>query len=301
MHRAIHEDACTTAWFDYCRSVFPQSVRKAGPDVDLHNVSMYECSILFNNMGSFNRKSEFRKAENMHKSFSPKEKFNITDDRQLSLLREFWGNNHAHVIPTAEAGSLPTDEKELLGDYGLVGCHSSRSNALSVHARIDSSGYVRLSWESDDDRKGHAANFEVKFGNKTKRAATGSRERTAEQLFDHLESVALVVEGSDLGTTEDPFEPTARCINDTKKRQLVTRSGLPRLRCCVCHLHHKWAMKSPAAVRQFSKRCFNKCVTLRLMSLREMPALQHRSTTKSQECQDLHNSSVAVMLRKIAT
>ena len=29
--------------------------------------------ILFNNMGSFNRKSEFRKAENMHKPFSPRE------------------------------------------------------------------------------------------------------------------------------------------------------------------------------------------------------------------------------------
>ena len=154
------------------------------------------------------------------------------------------------MIPTVEASSLPTDEKELLDDYGLVGCHSSRSNDLSVHARIDFSGYVRLSWESDDDRKGHAAIFEVKCSKKTKRAATGSRERTA-QPFDHLESVALAVEGSDLGSTKDPFEPTARCINDTNKRQLVTRSGLPRLRCCVCHLHHKWAMKSPAAVRQF--------------------------------------------------
>ena len=33
MHRATSEDACTKAWFDCCRSVFPQSVRKAGPDV----------------------------------------------------------------------------------------------------------------------------------------------------------------------------------------------------------------------------------------------------------------------------
>ena len=36
---------------------------------------------------------------------------------------------------------------------------------------------------------------------------------------------------------------------DTRKRQLVTRPGLPRQRCCVCHLHHKCAMNSPAAVR----------------------------------------------------
>ena len=115
----------------------------------------------------------------------------------------------------------------------------------------------------------------------TERAVKESRERTAEELFAHLEPVASAEEGSDLGTTEDPFEPTARCINDTKKRQLVTRSGLPRPRCCVCHLHRKWAMQSPAAFREFSKQCFNKCVTLRLMSLREMPTLQHSSTTKN--------------------
>ena len=102
MHRATYEDACTRAWFDYCRSVFPQSVRMAGPDVDFYNVSTYQCSILFNNMGSFSQKSEFRKAENMDKRSSSNEKFNITHDPQLSLLREFWGNNYAHVILTAE-------------------------------------------------------------------------------------------------------------------------------------------------------------------------------------------------------
>ena len=90
MHRATHEDAHTEAWFDYCRSVFPQSVRKAGPNVDLYNVSTYQCSILVNNMGSFNQKSEFRKAENMSKPVSPNEKCNVTNDPQLSLLREFW-------------------------------------------------------------------------------------------------------------------------------------------------------------------------------------------------------------------
>ena len=33
-----------------------QSVRKAGPDVDFYNVSTYQCSILFNNMGSLQQK-----------------------------------------------------------------------------------------------------------------------------------------------------------------------------------------------------------------------------------------------------
>ena len=35
MLRATAEDAYTEAWFDCCRSVFPQSVSKAGPDVNL--------------------------------------------------------------------------------------------------------------------------------------------------------------------------------------------------------------------------------------------------------------------------
>ena len=65
---------------------------------------------------------------------------------------------------TAEAGSLPTDEKKLLEDKGLVGCHSSRCNNLSVHARIDSTGYVRLLRESseEDVKNSHAAIFEKK-------------------------------------------------------------------------------------------------------------------------------------------
>ena len=54
MHRATCEDAYTRAWFDYCRSVFPQSVRKAGPNIDFCNVLTCQCSILFDNMGSFN-------------------------------------------------------------------------------------------------------------------------------------------------------------------------------------------------------------------------------------------------------
>ena len=65
MHLVTHEDAYTRACLDYCRSVLPQSVRKADPDADLFNVSTYQCSIFFNNMGSFHRKSPFRKAENV--------------------------------------------------------------------------------------------------------------------------------------------------------------------------------------------------------------------------------------------
>ena len=69
------------------RFVFPQSVRKTGTHVELYNLPTYQCSILFNNMGSFNGKSEFRKPQNLNKPVAKGEKFNVAD---LSLLREFF-------------------------------------------------------------------------------------------------------------------------------------------------------------------------------------------------------------------
>ena len=98
-------------------------------------------------------------------------------------------------------------QSKLLEDYGLVGCHSSRSNDLSVHARTDSTRYVRLLWESneEDDKSTHAVIFEVKFGKKAEEAITVSRERTADTLLSDLGSVALAFEGSDLSITEDNF------------------------------------------------------------------------------------------------
>ena len=70
----------------------------------------------------------------MNKPVAKSEKFNVAD---LSFLRDFWVNNYAHVTLTAEADSLSTDARQLVEDNGLVGCHPSRSNDLSVRARID--------------------------------------------------------------------------------------------------------------------------------------------------------------------
>ena len=200
----------------------------------------------------------------------------------MSLLREFWGNNHAHVILTSEADSLPTDDKKLLEDCGLVGCHSSRSIDLSVHARVDSTGYVRLLWESSEEDDKNATILE--FG---KKAEAEPRERKADSLFSDMESVALAVEGSDLDTTEGSFVPAARCIQHTKERQLVTRSGLQRPRCCVCHLHHERAMNAPVSVKQFIKTVLQQVHHFEVDD----------KYKKRQEYQELHNSSVVIMLR----
>ena len=106
-----------------------------------------------------------------------------------------------------------------------MGCHSIRNNDLSVRARIDSTGCVHLLWESigDENEFSHAVIFEVKCGQKSERVITVSRGRTADALVVNLESVELACEGSDLNITENNFVPTARCIQDTKKRQLMNQ------------------------------------------------------------------------------
>ena len=119
VHRAIYDAAYTQAWFDYIRSsIFSQSVRKISKDVELFNVSAYQCSIFFNSLVSFNRKSEFRKPENLNKPIT-------WGENLMSLIclssRNFRRNNYAHLILTAEADSLPTDTRQLLWRLWLGG------------------------------------------------------------------------------------------------------------------------------------------------------------------------------------
>ena len=124
------------------------------------------------------------------------------------------------MILTAEADSLSTDAKQLLEDYGLVGCHSNNGNYLSVHARIDSTGSVRILWESNDeeDKGSHAAIFEVKFGKK--RRKDHSPIRVSGQLRRSSVIWSLLqwsFEGSD---SKDNFVLTANCIRDTREKAI---------------------------------------------------------------------------------
>ena len=73
----------------------------------------------------------------------------------------------------------------------LWDAHSSRSNDLSVHARLipqDIFAFYGNQMMTEMDMQ----------------SLRSSLARSAEQLFDILELVALAVEGSDLSTAEDP-------------------------------------------------------------------------------------------------
>ena len=150
------------------------------------------------------------------------------------------GNIHAHVILTAEADSLPTDVMELHHGCGLVGCHSiCEFTPESIHRDIFDFCWNQMLVTEMDMPQSLKSNL--------------ARRQFFEQLFADPNPFAFAVESGDLDLTVDPFELITSCMHDTKKRQLVTRCGLPRLRCCVLHLHHKRAMNSPAAVRESFK------------------------------------------------
>ena len=103
----------------------------------------------------------------------------------------------------------------------------------------------------------------------------------------------MATEGGDLNLTEDNFVPTARCIQDTKERQLLP--GLVFKDYGVVY-----------AISTTSRQCMH-------LLLFDNFAKQYFKVDviagdanaaankyyKKQECQDLHNSSVAVMLREI--
>ena len=177
-----------------------------------------------------------------------------------------------------------------------MGCHSKKR--LSVHARIDSPGYCRLLWESneEEDKGSHAAIFEVKFGKKAKGSFPDSRERTTDTLFIDWESTASVVEGSDF---KDNFVPTADCIRDTKERQLVTRSSLQRLRCCVCHLHPEQAITASGSVWKIFQTVLQQVYNFKVDVIAGDANAAAHKFDKRQEYQDLHNSSVAVVMREM--
>ena len=145
----------------------------------------------------------------------------------------------------------------------------------------------------------HAAIFEVKFRKKkAKGVITESRERKADTLFNDLESVAFAIEDNDLNITENNFVPTAKCNQDTTERQLVSRSGLQRLQCCVCHLHHEQAMKSPLRVRQFFKTMLQQMHHFKVDVIAGDANAAAYKYIKKQQHQDVYNSSVAVLLRE---
>ena len=114
-----------------------------------------------------------------------------------------------------------------------------------------------------------------------------------------IHSVASAVEGSDLNTTEGNFVPTARCIQHTKERQLVTRSGLQRPRCCVCHLHHERAMNAPVSAQQIVKTVLQQVHHLKFDVIVGDANGAAYKYNKRQENQDLHSLSVAIMLREM--
>ena len=92
---------------------------------------------------------------------------------------------------------------------------------------------------------------------------------------------------------------TADCLRDTKERQLVTRSGLQRIRCCVYHVHHERAMNAPGSVRNFFTKVFQQVYNFKVDVIAGDANSAACEYLRKHEYRDLYNSLIAVMLREI--
>ena len=124
MHCATSDDVHTKSMV-WVQSIIyiPTICGKIGKDIELLNGSIYQCSILFSNLRSFNRKSEFWKPGNL--PFTKSEQINIAE---LSLLNEILEKQLCPCYLDVRGGQFPDRHKAVDSlDYGLVGCHSARS------------------------------------------------------------------------------------------------------------------------------------------------------------------------------
>ena len=218
-------------------------------------------------MGSFKRKSQFQKPENLNKFVVKGERFNICE---LSLLKEFRRNNYAHIIFDGRGWQLTDRRKASVWGLRLSGMPREQKQWLVSPCKIWfhrlSSSSLRINGRNNELY--HAAIFEVHFGKKSEGAITDSRERTAETLFSDVWSVALAVEGSDLSITED--EAIGGQIRSSKTSVLRVPSP-PRA-------GNEGTLSCSTVFRK--KYCKNYNIT-KSMSLLEMPMRQQTNTTKS--------------------
>ena len=266
------EDAHTEAWFDHCRSVFPQSVRSAGPEVDFHNVPVQH---RLQQHGFLQQREwiseswEYWWADFFIRKVQRYQQSSVVTSQKILVKQR-----RACDLDVRGCDSLPTDAKELLNDYGSVGCHSSGIrwwqkwtcrnlwNQIWQDVRKSSQGIARaIFWAALYWSRVCC----IRCGRQRRRHKWRSLWAYSKMHQWHKE------------------EATGNQI------------CLLRLTCCVCHLHHKWAMNSLAAVTDFFKTVLQQVCHFKVDVIAGDAKAAAHKYYKKQERQDLHDSSVAVM------
>ena len=165
----------------------------------------------------------------------------------MNMLLECWGQSYAHIVLTAEAGTLPMDQKKLKKKFGLTGAHS-QEEYLACHARVGTTGSVEKIWESDPTSTSTAAIFEIVFGT----SPQVSRERSGEKHYKSYDQPWVSHERSG---------KRHQVSHERSDEKYITRAGLRKVRCCVLHLHHKTAMK-PHRAREWLADILQACSRL---------------------------------------
>ena len=204
------------------------------------NMSTYQCSILFNNMGSFIQKSEFRKPENLNTSLSPKVKSSMSrnchfSENSAETTTRIW---YWQQRPTV------TDRRKAVV-WGLCfGGMPLKQKQWSVSPRKN--WFHRLCSSPSEMKWRKTTNVHL-------------------QRWDALYWPRLCCFSPWRYWPQHhrvQFRAHGKLNSRPQGEQLVTRSGVHRVRCCVCHLHHEQAMKAPYRVPHFFAKVFQEGATL---------------------------------------
>ena len=155
----------TQAWFSLQSIIYlPTVCEKVGQNDVLFNVSTNQCSILFNNLGFFNRKSEFWKPENLNEAIAKGENFNIAELSFVTqqkvvetILLMLTGRQKRTICRPTQGSRLKT----------MAWWDAIQPEAMTCQSmqELMPQGYVRLLWESNGEANKftHVAIFEVKL------------------------------------------------------------------------------------------------------------------------------------------
>ena len=271
----------TKAWYLQSLDSLPTSRPSRLPGSTWKRTSSWQLSLMFMNMGNMGRLSH---VENKLGKKTLK-------DRRLSILRDLWGQNWAHVTMCAEASELPQDRDVLMENYGFVGKHSEEEKDLAVHARVGPGGFVKLLWEDLNQTcpepgkpakyNGHAAIFEVDFGKND---------------TDECESLALLDSANCAAKAR--FED--RRQDSFTKDGLLYHAGLHSVRCCVVHINNDCARRRTGVAKQFFWNILQKALDFQVDVIAGDGNAACYSFRNNQVHFDIPNATIPALLRKMA-
>ena len=238
--------------------------------------------------------SEFWKPENLNKPTTKGETINIAE---LSLLKEFLEKQPCSCYLDVRGRQFADRHKAVAWRLWLGGMPLSQKPWLVSPLHRLCSPSLGINWMSKWVFL--CSNFGGESSSETRKSTRRFARANSWYAFPWPWNCCISHWRQRPQHDWGQFCAYCRCIQETKKRQLVTRSNLQRLRWCVCHFHHEQALRVPYCVRHFFAKVLKKVRHFRVdVVAGDATAAAYRYQQRK-EYQYFCNFWVAVMLREM--